>query len=298
MISLEEHQFTDGNSNIELLIESTLPTTLDLILDKNTQLMFDQDANNLRLYIARSLDKGSVLSLLSCVRNMGWNIAASNGYYSNEIITRKFYFEKLLDLSKIVIIEPLKSKKNSRMALRFDTKPSSEPSSAQVASNLAEFSRAIDRATQEPQTSIDEAPRPTALKPRRSSIAEGKPSLVFKQLAERRKISTHSSHPLDPKFVTEAVSTDAESAPIPPAPLADRVLNRASSSPPPLRSISTSVPFSNSQPEEIKSLKKGNVGGLANLFANQLVFQPGGAPPPMRKKTGQSLPFLLFIDSS
>lgn len=281
MISLEEYQLSDGNSNIEILIENTLPTTLDLVLDKNTQLLFDQDANNSRLYIARSLDKGSVLSLLSCIRNMGWTISASNGYSSKDVITRKFYFEKSFDLTKIVVVEPLKSKKNTRMALRFDTKPTPEPN--QATSNLAEFSRAIDRVTQESKNSNEEFPRPTSLKPRRSSIAEAKPSLVFKQLAERRKISTHSSHPLDPKS-TEPVSNNAgENIPVPSPALSTDPLHRSSSSPPPMK---TNLPFSSNPPEEMKSLKKGNVGGLANMFANQLVFQPGGAPPPIRKKPG------------
>jgi hypothetical protein len=281
MISLEEHQFQDGNSNIELLIESRLPTTLDLILDKNTQLLFDQDMTNFRLYIARSLDKSSTLGLLCCIRNMGWEITASNGYYHNDVVIRKFYYEKSIDLSKIQIIEPLKSKRNSRMAFHFDTTTKQEPNSSRTASNLAEFSRAIDSATQETLKNNEEFPRPSALKPRRSSIAEGKPSLVFKQLAERRKISTNSSHPLDPKFADGA---DANS------PIADRIGHRASSSPPPLKSKNT-IPFSNAQSEEIKSLKKGNVGGLASMFANQLAFQPG-APPPMRKKQGS--PFSLL----
>lgn len=276
MISLEEHQFSDGNSNIELLIENRLPTALDLILDKNTQLLFDQDLANLRLHIARSLDKSSVLGLLCCIRNMGWDISASNGYYHNDIVIRKFYYEKSIDLSKIQIIEPLKSKKNSRMAFHFDTTTKQEPNSSRTASNLAEFSRAIDTVTQETLKNNEEFPRPSALKPRRSSIAEGKPSLVFKQLAERRKVSTNSSHPLDPKF---ADATEAN-------PLPDRIGYRASSSPPPIQSKNT-IPFSDTslQSEEIKSLKKGNVGGLASMFANQLAFQPG-APPPMRKKQG------------
>jgi hypothetical protein len=282
MISLEEHQFSDGNSNIELLIESRLPTTLDLILDKNTQLLFDQDVKDLRLYIARSLDKSSALGLLCCIRNMGWEITASNGYCHNDIVIRKFYYEKSLDLSKVQMIEPLKSKKNTRRAsnlFRFDTTKKQDPNTSSTTSNLAEFSRAIEAATQETLKANEEFPRPSALKPRRSSIAEGKPSLVFKQLAERRKVSTNSSHPLDPKFANDSTE--------PHALIAERNEHRAASSPPPLKP-KNSIPFSNSQSEEIKSLKKGNVGGLASMFAHQLSFQPG-APPPMRKRQGSPL---------
>jgi hypothetical protein len=307
MISLEEHHFPDGNSNIELLIESRLPTTLDLILDKNTQLLFDQEATNLRIYIARSLDKGAVLSLLCCIRNMGWNISASNGYFLNDVAIRKFYFEKLIDLTKVVINEPMRAKRNSRRSIiHFDTIPTPEVNSSRTASNLAEFSRAIDRATAAPSTPthatpiptqeqppqppkpVEEFPRPSALKPRRSSIAEGKPSVVFKQLAERRKVSNNSSHPLDPKFTP----TDPLTQP-PPPPMNDRQSRAASSPPPPLKSLTNAVPFSSSTATATGTTtmpKKGNVGGLASMFANQIMFQPGGAQPPIRKKQG-------FIDS-
>lgn len=215
LISLEEHYLSDNNSNIEILIDSRLPSNLDNILDKNTQLLFDQDNNNNRIFIARSLDKSAVLTLLGCIRNMGWYIGASTGYTQNDIIIRKFYFEKSFDLSKIVLVEPLKSKRNSRLAFHFDnsvTKPNSNSSSNSLSSSnsvpnntssdLAEFSRAIDKAQEamSKSNSKDEFPRPTTLKPRRSSIAEGKPSIVFKQLAERRKVTINSSHPLDPKF--------------------------------------------------------------------------------------------------
>lgn len=211
LISLEEHSLSDGNSNIEILIENRLPSNLDSILDKSTQLQFDQDTNNSRIYIARSLDKSAVLSLLGCIRNMGWHIGASTGYCHNDIIIRKFYFEKSFDLSKIVLVEPLKSKRNSRLAFHFDPSSSSSTKNTtnqqesipnKSTSDLAEFSRAIDRAQEamSKPNSSDEPPRPTTLKPRRSSISEGKPSIVFKQLAERRKVTINSSHPLDPKF--------------------------------------------------------------------------------------------------
>jgi hypothetical protein len=315
MVSLEEHHFpADGNSNIEILIESRLPATLELILDKNTQLLFDQDHTNSSVYIARSLDKGAVLSLLCCIRNMGWNISASNGFLQNDVVIRKFYWEKLIDLSKVVAVQPLKSKRNSRRSIiHFDTLPTTEVNSSRTASNLAEFSRAIDRATagtpnvsapeittpstQESSPSLEDFPRPPALKPRRSSIAEGKPSLVFKQLAERRKVSNHSSHPLDPKF-----STTEPFVQPPPPPVAHRHQSRAASSPPP--ALTNAVPFSSSSSSLSSNLpttatgttqmpKKGNVGGLANMFANQLMFQPGGAQPPIRKKQG-----LIYLTSS
>jgi hypothetical protein len=298
LISLEEHHHRDGNSNIEILIENRLPPSLDSILDKNTQLLFDQDQINTRIFIARSLDSSAVLGLLSCIRNIGWHISASNGLYFNDIQIRKFYFEKLFDLSKIVLVEPLKSKRNSRMAFHFDSSASTS-SSANSSSNsvstkidssevsdravkLAEFSRAVERATQEAvlktNTADEEPPRPI-LKPRRSSISEGKPSIVFKQLAERRKISTNSSHPLDPKFSTPE-DRDVGQA---------RVLNRASSSPPPL---GNAVPFSSVPPESTSGetaiqKKKGTVSGLANMFANhQFMHQPGGPPPTIKKKHG------------
>ena len=211
LFTLEEHCFSDENSNLEILIDSRLPSTLEYILDKNTQLLFDQDVINSRIYIARSLDKCSVLNVIGCIRNMGWFVGASNGYCHNDVIRRKFYFEKSFDLSKIILVEPLKSKRNSRIAFHFEpsvTKLTQETNNSNnnneknniTSSNLIEFSRAIDKAQEEISKTNEEFPRQTTLKPRRSSIAEGKPSIVFKQLAERRKVTMNSSHPLDPKY--------------------------------------------------------------------------------------------------
>lgn len=189
LITLEEFLKKDGYSDLEIQIESRLPDSLDLILDRNTLPLFDQDLNNPRLFSAHALDKISILGILSCVRNMGWIWATSNSYNQNDVVVRKFYFEKGVDLSKIVLTAPL-AKRRSNRQFHFDP-PTKDSNSVSKVVDFNPPSQVVDQdLSLPPETTL----RP-ALKARRSSIAEGKPSIVFKQMAEKRKLAI--SHPLD-----------------------------------------------------------------------------------------------------
>lgn len=198
IVTLEERTAKDDiTSLVNITIDNRLPASLDSILDRNTQLLFDQDEDIIYQYRASLVDKITMVGILSCIRNSGWDWATSNAYSDSGAVIRTFYFEKTVDLSKVKPSAPAPSKRSARKIMHFGATPvSTRTPTSDLVSPVSE-SRHI----------IDEPPPPSGSdnvvfaspKTRRASttIADVKTTNVFKHLAERRKLSQSSHHPLD-----------------------------------------------------------------------------------------------------
>jgi hypothetical protein len=195
IITVEECMMKDDFTPlVHITIDSRLPASLDSILDRNTQLLFDQDKDNIYQYKASLVDKVTMVGILSCIRNSGWDWATSNAYSEDGTVVKTFYFEKTIDLSKVKPSAPAHPKRSTRKVMHFGAAPvpNRTPSDGSLENGKSK------EQTPTPPLSLDNVAFASP-KSRRASttIADGKTSNVFKHLAERRKLSQSSNHPLD-----------------------------------------------------------------------------------------------------
>ena len=193
----------DVTSTVSITVDSRLTPSLDNIIDRNTQLLFDQDNDNVYEYKASLVEKVMMVGILSCIRSSGWDWATSNGYTDDGGVVKNFYFEKKIDLSKM---KPATNtlKRSGRKVLHFGatSKKDSSPRLNDTSDNG--ISTAIPNG-QPPamvggELSLTHSPKQQR---RASSVHDTKTANIFKHLAERRKLSQSSNHPLDISTIIE-----------------------------------------------------------------------------------------------
>ena len=96
----ERTQKEDIISHVSISVDSRLTPALDTLIDRDTQLLFDQDNVNPYEYKASLVDKVLMIGILSCIRSSGWDWGTSNGYIEDGTTVKNFYFEKKIDLAK------------------------------------------------------------------------------------------------------------------------------------------------------------------------------------------------------
>ena len=288
IITLEEQTiYHDITSTLEVTIDSRLPPSLDSIIDRNIQLLFDQDPDNPQIYRAMLVDKVTMVGILSGIRNSGWEWGTSNGHSDDGKIIRNFYFEKKIDMSKIKLISQPPKRSTRKKVLHFGA-PTRTPSPGTNDSNGSANGQPL------PPPAAAEEFIMTSPASRRASISEGKTTSVFKQLAERRKLSQSSHHPLD---ISRLSIDEGEEEP------SDHAISSASKfillllvlhemsyslsffgalGSPHRKSGDVSDKLNADKPKPPPPKPPGKVGGLASMFESQLHLQ--GGPGNLQKR--------------